>query len=148
MDWEDCVKRNSVKQVQRNPEQANSLFALAKKRLESIDKRKDYEYPQLLLEDYYETIRELISALLSLHGYKSYSHECLISFMVEFHGGTLTGYQLHFLDDLRKLRSDILYRGREIAEDYLDRNLSEIERILEVLFEKVEVEIGKKGATQ
>ncbi|MFQ6061129.1 MAG: hypothetical protein ACE5KV_07550 [Thermoplasmata archaeon] len=44
---------------------------------------------------------------------------------------------------MRKLRSDILYRGREIAEDYLDRNSSEIDRILELLFEKVDEVIGR-----
>ncbi len=136
MDWTDCLNHNKVKQVQKNPEQANSLVRLAERRFESIEKRKDYEYPQLLLEDYYETIKELISALLAVHGYKSYSHECLISFMREFYPHALTESQLHFLDDLRRLRSDILYRGRDVAEDYLHRNSSEIEQILELLFEK------------
>ncbi|GAH40058.1 unnamed protein product [marine sediment metagenome] len=136
MDWTDCLNHNKVKQVQKNPEQANSLVKLAERRFESIEKRKDYEYPQLLLEDYYETIKELISALLAAHGYKSYSHECLISFMREFYPHALTESQLHFLDDLRRLRSDILYRGRDVAEDYLHRNSSGIERILELLFEK------------
>jgi len=143
MDWKECVNYNKVKRVQKNPEQANSLLELAKRRFESIEKRKDYDYPQLLLEDYYETIKELISALLTIHGYKSYSHECLISFMEEFYPRTLTQSHLRFLDDLRRLRSDILYRGRDIAEDYLDRNLSELERILELLFEKVDEEIKK-----
>lgn len=140
-DWRDCLNYNKVKKVQKNPEQANSLARLAERRFESIEKRKDNEYPQLLLEDYYETIKELISALLTLNGYKSYSHECLISFMKEFYSHTLNESQLHFLDDLRRLRSDILYRGRDIAEDYLRRNSSEIERILELLFEKVDEEI-------
>lgn len=142
MDWRDCINHNRVKQVQRNPEQAKALLELAKRRFESIEKRKN-DYPQLLLEDYYETIKELISALLAIHGYKSYSHECLISFMEEFYPRALTQSQLRFLDDLRRLRSDILYRGRDVAEDYLDRNLSEIERLLKRLFEKVEEETGK-----
>jgi len=143
MNWRDCVDHNKVKQVRKNPEQANSLLELANKRFESIEKRKDYEYPQLLLEDYYETIKELVSALLTIHGYKSYSHECLISFMKEFYPNTLTQSQLRFLDDLRRLRSDILYRGRDIAEDYLHRNISDIELILEILFEMVDVEIRR-----
>ncbi len=142
MDWRDCIDRGRVKEVRKNPEQARSLIELAKRRLESIKKRKDYEYPQLLIEDYYETMKELMSALIAIHGYKSYSHECLISFIQEFYADTLAQSQLRFLDDLRKLRSDILYRGREIAEDYLDRNSSEIDRILELLFEKVNEVIG------
>ena len=142
MDWTECVDHGKVKEVRKNPEQARSLVELAKRRLESIEKRKDYEYPQLLIEDYYETMKELVSALIAVHGYKSYSHECLISFIRQFYPDTLASSQLRFLDDLRKLRSDILYRGREIAEDYLDRNSSEIERILELLFEKVDEVIG------
>ncbi len=142
MDWTECIDHGKVKEVKKNPEQARSLVELAKRRLESVEKRKDYEYPQLLIEDYYETIKELVSALIAIHGYKSYSHECLISFIRQFHPNTLASSQLRFLDDLRKLRSDILYRGREIAEDYLNRNSSEIERILELLFEKVDEVIG------
>lgn len=143
MDWRDCIDRGRVKEVKKNPEQARSLIELAKRRFESIEKRMDYEYPQLLIEDYYEIMKELMSALLAIHGYKSYSHECLISFIRQFYPDTLTQFQLRFLDDLRKLRSDILYRGREIADDYLDRNLSEIERILELLFEKVDEVTGE-----
>jgi len=143
MDWKDCINYNKVKKVNRNPEQAHSLVELAKRRFESIGRRKKNEYPQLLLEEYYETIKELVSALLTLEGYKSYSHECLISFLKEFYPNTLTQSQLHLLDDLRRLRSDILYRGREIAEDYFERNLSEIERIITLLFEKVDEETKK-----
>jgi len=143
MDWKDCINYNKVKKVNRNPEQAHSLVELANRRYESIERRKEHEYPQLLLEEYYETIKELIGAMLSLQGYKSYSHECLISFMKEFYPKTLTQSQLHLLDGLRKLRSDILYRGREIAEDYLERNLSEIEQIITLLFGKIEQEMKK-----
>ncbi|MFQ6061130.1 MAG: hypothetical protein ACE5KV_07555 [Thermoplasmata archaeon] len=67
MDWTECIDRGKVKEVRKNPEQARSLVEPAKKRLESIEKRKDYEYPQLLIEDYYETIKELLSALIAVH---------------------------------------------------------------------------------
>lgn len=140
MKWEDCLDYK-VKKVKENPEQAKDLFQLAKRRLESIKKRRKDEFSQLLVESYYEAIKELICALLAIHGYKSYSHECLISFLDEFYPAILDDFQIHFLDNLRKLRSDIQYRGRDIADDYLDRNGLTIEKITNILLEMVEKEL-------
>jgi hypothetical protein len=140
MKWDDCLEYK-VKKVKENSEQAKALFELAKKRLNSIKKRRKDEYPQFLIESYYETIKELISALLSIHGYKSYSHECLVSFIEEYYPDFLDEFQLHFLDSLRKLRSDIQYRGRDIADDYLERNVSTIEDIIKILFDLVKKEL-------
>ena len=140
MKWDDCLEYK-VKKVKENPEQAEALFQLTKRRLKSIEKRKKDEYPQLLIESYYEAIKELISALLAIHGYKSYSHECLISFMEEFYPTALDDFQIHFLDNMRRLRSDIQYRGRDVADDYLERNSSTIEKIIGILLKTVEKEL-------
>ena len=140
MKWEDCLEYK-VKKVKENPEQAKALSQLAKKRLESINKRKEDEYPQFLIESYYEVIKELISSLLAYHGYKSYSHECLISFIEEFYPDVLDDFKIHFLDSMRKLRSDIQYRGRNIADDYLERNNTTISKIIEILLKAVDKEL-------
>lgn len=140
MKWEDCLEYK-VKKIQENPEQAKALLQLAKRRLESIKKRRKDEYPQLLIESYYEVIKELISSLLAIHGYKSYSHECLISFLKEYYSDFLDDFQLRFLDGMRKLRSDIQYRGRDVADDYLVRNNSTIENIIEILFDIIQKEL-------
>ena len=141
MKWEDCLDYK-VKKVKENPEQANALLQLAKRRLESIKKRRKDEFPQLLIESYYEAIKELICALLAIHGYKSYSHECLVLFMEEYYPIALDDFQIHFLDSMRKLRSDIQYRGRNVADDYLKRNSSVIEKIIEILLDLVEKELN------
>ncbi len=140
MKWEDCIEYK-IKKVKENPEQAKALFQLAKRRLESIKKRRKDEYPQFLIESYYETIKELISALLSIHGYKSYSHECLVVFIKEYYPDFLDDSQLHFLDSMRKLRSDIQYRGQDVADDYLERNIATIEEIIQALFSVIEKEL-------
>ena len=140
MKWEDCLDYK-VKKVKENPEQAKALFQLAQLRLESIEKRKKDEFPQLLIESYYETIKELVSALLAIYGYKSYSHECLISFLEEYYPSKFDDSQIHFIDSLRKLRSDIQYRGRSIAEDYLDRNITNMDKIIKILLKIVKEEI-------
>ena len=141
MKWEDCLEYK-VKKIKENPEQAKALFKLAKRRLESIKKRKKDEFSQLLIESYYEAIKEIISALLAIHGYKSYSHECLITFIDEFYPTALDDFEIHFLDSMRKLRSDIQYRGREVADDYLKRNITIIEKIIKTLSNLLEKELN------
>jgi hypothetical protein len=42
---------------------------------------------------------------------------------------------------MRKLRSDIQYRRRDIANDYLERNISTIKEIIEILFDIINKEI-------
>lgn len=140
MKWENCLDYK-VKKIKENPEQAKALLQLAKRRLKSIEKRRNDEFPQLLIESYYVTIKELVSALLSIHGYKNYSHECLISFMDEFYPTVFNDFQIRFVDSLRKLRSDITYRGREIADDYLIRNNDILNKIIKTLFKLVEKEL-------
>ena len=143
MKWDDCLDYK-VKKVKENTEQARSLHQLAKRRLESIKKRRKDEFLQLLLESYYETIKELICALLAIHGYKSYSHECLISFIDEYYPTILDDFQIHFLDNMRKLRSGIQYRGRDVADDYLERNSSVLEKIISALLKTLEGELQSK----
>ena len=140
MRWEECLEYK-VKKVKENPELAKALLQLARRRVESVTKRRKDEYPQLLIESYYEAIKELISALLAIHGYKSYSHECLVSFMEEYYPTMLDEFQIKFLHDMRKLRSDIQYRGRDIADDYLERNSSVIDKIIEILLNLTEKEL-------
>lgn len=141
MKWGDCLEYK-VKKIKENPEQAEALLKLAKRRLESIKKRRKDEFSQLLIESYYEAIKEIISALLAVHGYKSYSHECLITFIEEFYPNILDDFEIHFLDSMRKLRSDIQYRGRDVADDYLKRNGSVIEKIIEKLLDLLEKELN------
>ena len=141
MKWDDCLDYK-VKKIKENPEQAEALLKLAKRRLESIKKRRKDEFSQLLIESYYEAIKEIISALLAIHGYKSYSHECLITFIEEFYPNVLDDFENHFLDSMRKLRSDIQYRGRDVADDYLKRNSLVIEKIIEKLLDVLEKELN------
>ena len=139
--WDDCLEYK-VKKVRVNPEQAKALVILANRRRDSLKKRRNNEYPQLVIESYYEVIKEYITALLLYHGFKSYSHECLIAFLPAFYPDFFDESQLQFLDSLRKLRTDIQYRGRDVADDYLVRNHKTIENILKILETLVKKEIG------
>ncbi|KXA96169.1 hypothetical protein AKJ37_05880, partial [candidate division MSBL1 archaeon SCGC-AAA259I09] len=85
-------------------------------------------------------IKELITSLMSLKGYKSYSHICLISFLRE-HYPQLQEGELELIDQMRRIRNDIMYRGEPIASDYLKRRKGEIIEIIEKLTELSEEKI-------
>lgn len=140
MNWGECLKTN-VKKRTPNPEEAKSLYKMSEIRLEDNDRReRTEENISLIVETYWEVHKQLITALLNLKGYKSYSQDCLISFLEKFYD--FRGDELELMDQLRRLRNDIDYRGEFLDKDYLDRNEEQIEETIEKLEEKIEEEIG------
>src|SRR3989344_8925910 len=98
MNFRDCIEKRLVKKIQPNKDMASSLVKLANIRLENLGNLKN---STLKAETYYEIIKELITALLAIEGYKSYSHECLISFAKNKYQDYFTGMQLELIDTLR-----------------------------------------------
>ena len=86
----------------------------------------------LRAESYYEIIKELITSLLAVEGFKSYSHECLISFL-EYKSRNFNKQEINLIDQLRIIRNDIAYRGIFIEDDYLIRNEKKILEIINKL---------------
>lgn len=141
MDWKECKNRN-VKEIKPNKERAKSLRNTAERRLEFIRKSKDKGGAEFVTENYYETAKELITSLMFIKGFKSYSHLCLIVFLEEFYQGFQES-ELELVDQLRRTRNDVMYRGKSVAADYLDRRESEIMEIIEKLMKLVEKELEK-----
>ncbi len=139
MKWEDCRKQK-VKEIVPNKERAKSMRDLAVKRMESVKRRRETDAPEFILEDYYEIIKELITSLLFVKGFKSYSHECLISFLNEFYP-QFSEIELKLIDQMRQTRNDLLYRGEPIASGFLIRRENEISNIIKKLLEEVDREL-------
>ena len=74
MNWDDC-KKEKVKKIRPDLERAKSMRVLAQKRLQSIGRRRVSDDAEFIVEDYYETMKELMTSLLYASGYNSYSHE-------------------------------------------------------------------------
>lgn len=96
---------------------AKSLIESAKKRKKVMEKYLplNEETSKQITEESYDVIRELIEAILSKDGYKSYSHEATISFLKELN---FSDYDLKFVDDLRKIRNGSKYYGEDIDIEY------------------------------
>lgn len=141
MDWKECRERE-VKKVGPNKERARSLRSMAERRLEFIQRSRSGEGAEFIVENYYETIKELATSLMFVRGYKSYSHVCLIVFLREFYR-ELEDDELKLIDQLRRTRNDIMYRGESVALEYLERREREITRVIKKLFELVDEELKR-----
>lgn len=141
MDWEECRKRH-VKEIKPNEERARSLRDTAERRLEFIRKSRNKGGAEFIAENYYETAKELITSLMFIKGFKSYSHVCLIKFLKEFYQ-KFQESELELIDQLRRTRNDIMYRGKSVAAEYLERRENEITEIIRKLMKLVEKELKK-----
>jgi uncharacterized protein (UPF0332 family) len=113
--FKNYLKAGKVRKKTIDPEEAKSLLEKALNRLEYIkDKRINKKTATFILEDAYEAIREAAQSLMSIKGYKPYSHEATIAFIKEFHKSEFKEYELRKFDQFRKLRNDSVYRATEI----------------------------------
>jgi hypothetical protein len=121
-------------------ERTKSLLETVAVRLDAIrllqrtDSRK---FSSKIVEEYYECVLELITAIMSIDGFKTRSdapgsHVAAIEYLHENYK-ELEESETGLIDDLRKKRVGITYYGRHVREDYIEANRSEIESIMEKL---------------
>jgi len=138
--WKKCLEHD-VKERSKNPQQAKSLLKMAKIRSKDNNRReRTEENTPLIVESHWEIIKQLTTALLKLDGYKSYSQECLITYLKEFQD--FKQDELQLLNQLRKLRNDIDYDGKFLDQEYLERNQDKIKNIQNKLEAEIEKEIN------
>ncbi len=94
------------------------MIALIEDRISSLDKVK---FTPLILSDYYEVIKELLTALLLIDGYKTLSHKDLIDYL-KLNYSLINSQEVELIDRLRILRNRISYEGFKIPSDYLTNN--------------------------
>ena len=104
--------------------------------IKQIDKSK---FPSNIAKEYYEVIRELMSIILLLDGYKTMgegAHKKQIEYL-ESNYKEIDKSEIVLIDDLRITRNKIAYDGFFVKENYIDRKLVDIHRIIEKLKEIV-----------
>jgi hypothetical protein len=96
------------------------MISLLEERIKTQDKSK---MAVLIISDYYEIIKELITAILLIDGYKTLSHKDLIDYL-EYKYSQFNANDISLMNDLRVLRNRIAYEGFLIDMSYLSRNES------------------------
>lgn len=105
-----------VKRKTSDSEEAKALLEKAKNRLEYTKSREvNDKTSQFVLEDAYEAIRESAQALMSIKGFKPYSHEATIAFIKEFYSSDFNEEEVHKFDRFRQLRNDSVYKAEIIS---------------------------------
>lgn len=105
-----------ARKVKVDKEEAKSLIHKAVLRLDYIKKQEiNGDTSSFIFEDIYETLREAAQSLMSLKGYKPYSHEALISFLKEFY--QFPEHEIASFDRYRILRNKTIYCAANISPE-------------------------------
>lgn len=107
--------------ISPDKERAISIFKMTSLLEERIKSQNKSKMAVLIVSDYYEIIKELITAILLTEGYKTLSHKDLIDYLKDKYS-QFTANEISILDDLRILRNKITYEGFLIEVPYLNRN--------------------------
>lgn len=129
-EWDEI--KDEVRGVAKDKEIARSLLKTVGVRFEALkvlaEKDSD-KFASILTEGYYEILKELITAIMSIDGYKTTSHEALVIYLGKFYKD-FDNYEVVFIDDLRKIRNKIGYKGFSVNPDYIKRNKLEIQNVI------------------
>lgn len=127
---------DGVFKITNDIDKAKALFEMSKDRFEDISLIPKGKYYRII-ETYYEIIKELLTSLMYIDGYKTLSHVKLIEyFSVNY--SDLDEKQIKLIDRLRRLRIDIVYYGKQVKEEFILNNEDDIKEIIDVLIGVVE----------
>ena len=128
VELEYYIRKGVVKKSIKDIKRAVSLLKTARKRMKTAEK---IDVRNFKLEFVYEAIIELIEALMSLEGYKSYSHEADIAFLrkINFPENIILK-----LDEVRRKRHRSKYYGVELKADKTE----ELIKFCKDIFKKLE----------
>ncbi|MBN2042661.1 MAG: hypothetical protein JW754_02545, partial [Candidatus Aenigmarchaeota archaeon] len=128
--WDETSEQ--VLKIKPDKEKALSLLDLINLRERNLKLMNSEEFTTLIVEGYYEIIKEMITGIMSIDVWKTLSHEMLIGYIAKFYS-EFPDSDISIMDQLRKTRNDISYRGVTINNDYIERNRDSILTIIEKL---------------
>ena len=111
--FEVYIKAGKVKKKVKDSVEGLSLLEKAQIRIKYL-RPLNKDTSSLILEDTYEAIREAAQALMSVRGFKPYSHEATISFLKEFYKNQFSDYEINKFDRFRELRNNSVYKAQKI----------------------------------
>lgn len=118
--------------VTPDKEKAKSILKMVDTTIEMIKVIDITKFSSNITKEYYDVIRELISVILLLDGYKTYgegAHKKLIEYLQTKNVG-FTEYEILLIDDLRITRNKVAYDGFFVERDYIERKIRDIQKII------------------
>ena len=115
-----------------NIERAKHILRIAEMTIERLKLTDTKEYVTLTTKDYYDVIKELMTAIALLDGYKTEgegAHKILIEYIgVKYK--ELKTHEIKTVDDMRERRNKTYYEGILLPEDYLERRREDINLVI------------------
>src|SRR3989344_8406291 len=101
LEWNE--RSEQVSRVTPDKEKAKALLQVVELREKNIASMKADEFSTLIIEGYYEIIKELITAIMAIDGWKTLSHELLVGYLAKFYKD-FSNAEISLIDQLRKTR--------------------------------------------
>ena len=102
-------------------EKVKSILRMATLLEERIKNQNPEKMFSLIISDYYEVIKELLTAILLVDGWKTLSHKDLIDY-IDVNYKEFNKQEIAKLDNLRIIRNKITYEGFFATFEYLKTN--------------------------
>ena len=121
--------------VLQDKEKARSIMKMVDETLKMINTIDYKKFPSNVVKEYYDVLRELVSVILLLDGYKTIgegAHKKLIEYL-EGNYKDVRQDEITLLGDLRNLRNRIAYDGFFVGSDYLERKKASITSLIDKL---------------
>lgn len=123
----------TIFRISKDSRRAEALKELAKKRYSTLSELKE---PFRIIEEYYEIIKELLTAFIYNSGFKTLSHKSLVEF-ANNKIKTLSSVEISLIDELRITRNNIVYYGETVTKKFLGKREPSIKQIISKLFKIV-----------
>ncbi len=133
MDWNVC-KNEFVKKTEIDTERIKSLIDISVIRLERA-RQPFKENVSLSLEDYYEVVKELLTAYMLKSGMKSQNHQCLISFFYEQNKNLEA--EANLLQEMSFFRNRLNYYGEKVPEKFYKNHKEDFEKVIKLLLDLI-----------
>lgn len=127
-------------------EKAKSMLKMVDTTIEMIKIIDIVKFSSHVTKEYYDVIRELLSVVLLLDGYKTYgegAHKKLIEYL-QSHYKEFNEYEFLLINDLRITRNKIAYDGFFVERDYIERKMKDIQKIIATLKDIIKKKIREQ----
>ena len=131
MDWKEC-KNNFIMEVEIDIARRDSIIEKALIRLKRArDTKLNEENVSFIVEDYYEVIKELLTAYLLNNGLRPKNHQCLISYFYKENSNFEK--EAYLIAQMSFFRNRLGYYGESIPLDFYKKNKNDFENIIKII---------------
>ena len=126
-EFEFFLKKGNVKKQSPDRNLSLSTFNESLDRINMAKNILKKEKSKYVLENAYEAMKEAADAILYFDGFKSFSHEASIIYLLK---KGFSEKEINEFDRFRKIRNDIKYYGKDCNEDDAVKALELSEKII------------------